>query len=51
MMSACPHDVAHTADDEKIPIPLILRLGLEVAQGLQELHQRGFLYEDLKPAK
>ncbi len=39
------------AADGPPPIEVVVKLALQIAQGLQELHANGILYEDFKPQK
>jgi len=50
-------DIQHLAPsplacaDGPPPIEVVIKLALQIAQGLQELHANGILYEDFKPQK
>jgi serine/threonine protein kinase len=37
--------------DDRLPLPEVVKLGLGIARGIQELHAQRILFEDLKPAK
>ena len=36
--------------EQRLPLPDVLRIGLEICEGLQAAHDRGLVHRDLKPA-
>jgi tetratricopeptide (TPR) repeat protein len=44
------HTLHHRLEKGKIPIPEALRVAGEIAEALEEAHERRFLHRDLKPA-